>query len=110
MHEDWGLSLHPSFAASDKFAQVAPYDKAASNQHSVFGDVFENELKFCVGIRLMHSTWFALVSFIPSLSPKLPLPGDSEGPFRSSSQATTCYTRWRIHTQLSVKQGSCAYQ
>ena len=31
----------------------------------------------------------------------LPLPGDSEGTFRSSSQAATCppvyHTRWRLH-------------
>ena len=33
---------------------------------------------------------------------KLPWPGDSEGTFRSSSQAATCpsvyHTRWRLHT------------
>ena len=33
---------------------------------------------------------------------KLPSPGDSEGTFRSSSQAATCpsvyHTRWRLHT------------
>ena len=36
------------------------------------------------------------------LFPKLPWPGDSEGTFRSSSQAATCpsvyHTRWRLHT------------
>ena len=36
------------------------------------------------------------------LSTKLPWPGDSEGTFRSSSQAATCppvyHTRWRLHT------------
>ena len=62
---------------------------------------------------------------------KLPWPGDSEGTFRSSSQAATCppvyHTRRRLHTVpliaerqagklcgtyqlLNVKQGSCEYQ
>ena len=48
---------------------------------------------------------------------KLPWPGDSEGTFRSSSQAATCspvyHTRRRLHTALyllNVKQGSCEYQ
>ena len=37
-----------------------------------------------------------------TLFTKLPWPGDSEGTFRSSSQAATCpsvyHTRWKLHT------------
>ena len=48
---------------------------------------------------------------------KLPWPGDSEGTFRSSSQAATCpsvyHTRWRLHTVPLIAErqaGSCEYQ
>ena len=51
---------------------------------------------------------------------KLPRPGDSEGTFRSSSQAATCppiyNTRRRLHTvpliaeRQALKQGSYEYQ
>ena len=50
----------------------------------------------------MFSYVIVIVIVITFLFTKLPWPGDSEGTFRSSSQAATCppvyHTRWRLHT------------
>ena len=52
------------------------------------------------GFWLVRHNFFLFFFF--SLFTKLPWPGDSEGTFRSSSQAATCpsvyHTRWRLHT------------
>ena len=48
----------------------------------------------------LEKFWNCICNYI--LFTKLPLPGDSEGTFRSSSQAATSppviHTRWRLHT------------
>ena len=50
----------------------------------------------------MFRTFYCNCDCDHTLFTKLPWPGDSEGTFRSSSQAATCplvyHTRWRLHT------------
>ena len=73
-----------------------------AGQPYTFGDALFWCLNYIKYQLILAFSW-SIVIAIPCLFTKLPWPGDSEGTFRSSSQAAiTCppvnYRRWRLHT------------